>query len=64
MARTFFEKWCRPEDLNPQPTDYKSVALPIELGRQYIKYYPQTEISCNGRPAFSLPIQAAAQAVR
>ncbi len=25
---------CRPEDLNPQPTDYKSVALPIELGRQ------------------------------
>ena len=26
-------KWCRPEDLNPQPTDYKSVALPIELGR-------------------------------
>ena len=23
-------KWCRPEDLNPQPTDYKSVALPIE----------------------------------
>ena len=22
-----------PEDLNPQPTDYKSVALPIELGR-------------------------------
>ena len=25
--------WCRPEDLNPQPTDYKSVALPIELGR-------------------------------
>ena len=27
-------RWCRPEDLNPQPTDYKSVALPIELGRQ------------------------------
>ena len=26
-------RWCRPEDLNPQPTDYKSVALPIELGR-------------------------------
>ena len=31
------EPWCRPEDLNPQPTDYKSVALPIELGRQ-MKY--------------------------
>ncbi len=27
---------CRPEDLNPQPTDYKSVALPIELGRQMV----------------------------
>ncbi len=25
--------WCRLEDLNPQPTDYKSVALPIELNR-------------------------------
>ena len=29
--------WCRPEDLNPQPTDYKSVALPIELGRLYVR---------------------------
>ena len=27
--------WCRLKDLNPQPTDYKSVALPIELSRQY-----------------------------
>ena len=26
--------WCRLKDLNPQPTDYKSVALPIELSRQ------------------------------
>ena len=26
--------WCRLKDLNPQPTDYKSVALPIELFRQ------------------------------
>ena len=25
--------WCRKQDLNPQPTDYKSVALPIELFR-------------------------------
>jgi hypothetical protein len=24
---------CRREDLNPQPTDYKSVALPVELQR-------------------------------
>ena len=30
-----FSKWCRPEDSNPQPTDYKSVALPIELGRHH-----------------------------
>ena len=26
--------WCRKRELNPQPTDYKSVALPIELFRQ------------------------------
>lgn len=26
--------WCRQEDLNPQPTDYDSVALPVELCRQ------------------------------
>ena len=26
-------QWCRREDLNPQPTDYKSVALPVELHR-------------------------------
>ncbi len=30
----FKKIWCRLEDLNPQPTDYKSVALPIELSRQ------------------------------
>ncbi len=27
------KKWCRQRDLNPQPTDYKSVALPIVLCR-------------------------------
>ena len=27
-------KWSWREELNPQPTDYKSVALPIELRRQ------------------------------
>ena len=26
-------RWCRKQDLNPQPTDYKSVALPVELFR-------------------------------
>jgi hypothetical protein len=25
--------WCREQELNPQPTDYKTVALPIELSR-------------------------------
>ncbi len=34
--RTIHNEECRPEDLNPQPTDYKSVALPIELGRHNI----------------------------
>ncbi len=34
---TLTMKWCRPEDLNPQPTDYKSVALPVELGRHAIE---------------------------
>jgi hypothetical protein len=33
LSPLFFQ-WCRREDLNPQPTDYKSVALPIELHRQ------------------------------
>ena len=28
-----FKSWCRRKELNPQPTDYKSVALPIELLR-------------------------------
>jgi hypothetical protein len=33
------DTWCRREDLNPQPTDYKSVALPIELQRHNIQLY-------------------------
>ena len=40
--------WCRPEDLNPQPTDYKSVALPIELGR-LLKWWRMTD--SNRRPS-------------
>jgi hypothetical protein len=28
------EKWSRPWDSNPRPTDYESVALPAELERQ------------------------------
>ena len=30
--------WCRLKDLNPQPTDYKSVALPVELSRRLYFY--------------------------
>ena len=39
------KKQCRREDLNPQPTDYKSVALPIELPRQYYRLISLREIS-------------------
>ena len=28
--------WCRLRDLNPRPTDYKSVALPAELSRPLV----------------------------
>ena len=33
------KKWCRQRESNSQPTDYKSVALPVTLCRQtkYIK---------------------------
>ncbi len=41
------KKWCRLEDLNPQPTDYKSVALPIELNRH--KWWRMT--GSNRRPS-------------
>ena len=34
------KKWCRREDLNPQPTDYKSVALPVELQRHIDDVHP------------------------
>ena len=32
--QTLKGKWSRRRDLNPQPADYKSAALPIELHRQ------------------------------
>ena len=34
-------KWCRREDLNPQPTDYKSVALPVELQRHIMAVHAE-----------------------
>ena len=30
--------WCTPRDLNPEPTDQDSVALPIELERRTPPY--------------------------
>ena len=37
------ESWSRRRDLNPRPTDYKSVALPTELRR------PECEDEANER---------------
>ena len=34
QGRALKGKWSRQWDLNPQPADYKSAALPIELHRQ------------------------------
>ena len=36
-------EWCRLKDLNPQPTDYDSVALPIELNRHSIKVFKRED---------------------
>ena len=33
-ARLLVFIWSRAQDLNPQPADYKSAALPIELARR------------------------------
>ena len=30
------ENWCRLQESNPQPTDYKSAALPIVLNRRLV----------------------------
>ncbi len=37
FAILLFEKWCLLPELNQQPTDYKSVALPIELRRHSVR---------------------------
>ena len=34
LGNSSMKMWSWQEDLNPQPTDYKSVALPIELHQQ------------------------------
>src|SRR5690606_23692091 len=67
MAHVIHVKWCRPEDSNPQPTDYKSVALPIELGRQtnFLKWWRMQDL--NLRPlackASALPAELILQVV-
>ena len=35
INRYSYLRWCRLPELNQQPTDYKSVALPIELRRHF-----------------------------
>ena len=54
-------KWCRLQDLNPQPTDYKSVALPIELSRH--KWWLGTESNRRHKDfqSFALPTELPSQ---
>ena len=48
--------WCREQESNPRPTDYKSVALPTELSRQWWRM-----TGSNRRPyackAYALPAE-------
>ena len=48
--------WCRHQESNPGPTDYKSVALPAELYRQTGRHYSD----CARRVNRSLPSTCAA----
>lgn len=43
------DRWGRRRDLNPQPDDYKSTALPIELHR--LGDPLQTKATAGGQPA-------------
>lgn len=47
LFKGFVNSWCRQQELNPQPTDYDSVALPIELCRQraWISYENTADMS-------------------
>ena len=55
-------RWCRLKDLNPQPPDYKSGALPIELSRLNYIWWALT--GSNRRPpackAGALPAELSA----
>ncbi len=48
---------CRQEDSNPQPTDYKSVALPIELHRRHWLSYAVLTLT----PPITAPFYGATQ---
>lgn len=62
----FIGKWSRRWDSNPQPTVYKTVALPIELCRQNLKFNYFTRFSglsssCLKSPDFrSIPCKSGA----
>lgn len=36
-------KWCWQQDLNPQPSDYKSGALPVELCQRYAVFIAEED---------------------
>lgn len=38
-------KWCRQRDSNPQPIAYKTIALPIVLGRHGCRGEIRTHVS-------------------
>ena len=38
MTRAPCARWSRWGDLNPRPTDYKSVALPLQLQRHILLF--------------------------
>jgi hypothetical protein len=62
MVRTL--QGCRLQDLNPQPTDYKSVALPIELSRhRRDKWWLGTESNRRHKDfqSFALPTELPSQ---
>ena len=50
IGRYWTEKWCRLQELNPRPTDYKSVALPTELNRRAQICYQPRVFARKGRP--------------
>ncbi len=43
-------KWSSPWDSNPQPTDYKSVALPLRQGSMGRCFYTGCRGQCPVRP--------------